>query len=150
MASYHPPGNHRASNMEDGSDSGYDIERQGQAWSRRSVNSSAFSHLEGRSYRFQPSQDSSNLATSLVPGSFTATSSSIRDETAQLAGMIMSDDEGTGSTVAHGSTISGKRTIRRRPIRNSSLLRALSPEEISVPLPRPSPPMESTRPGRAI
>ena len=99
VASYHPPGsNIRNSNMDDEYDSGYDIERQGSAWNRRSINSSAFSHLEGRSYRFQQSQDSGNLAKPLVPGSYTATSSSIRDETAQLAGMIMSDDEGAGST----------------------------------------------------
>ncbi|SPO28111.1 uncharacterized protein UTRI_04502_B [Ustilago trichophora] len=102
VASYHPPGsNHRASAMDtDENDSGYDIERQsGSAWNRRSINSSAFSHLEGRSYRFQQqSQDSKDLGTSLIPGSYTATSSSIRDETAQLAGMIMSDDEGNGST----------------------------------------------------
>ncbi|TKY89922.1 hypothetical protein EX895_001219 [Sporisorium graminicola] len=96
VASYHPPGNHRAT-MDDDTDSGYDLERQGAAWSRRSVNSSAFSHLEGRSYRFQPSQDPGPNASPLVPSSYTATSSSIRDETAQLAGMIMSDDEGTGS-----------------------------------------------------
>lgn len=83
--------------MDDENDSGYDIERQGSAWNRRSINSSAFSHLEGRSYRFQPAQDPGSHGSPLVPGSFTATSSSIRDETAQLAGMIMSDDEGTGS-----------------------------------------------------
>lgn len=99
VASYHPPGtSNRISTMDDEYDSGYDLERQGSAWNRRSINSSAFSHLEGRSYRFQQSQDSGNLGTSLVPGSYTATSSSIRDETAQLAGMIMSDDEGAGST----------------------------------------------------
>ncbi len=84
--------------MDIDSDSGYDIERQGTAWNRRSINSSAFSHLEGRSYRFQQSQDTSNPGTSIVPGSYTATFSSIRDETAQLAGMIMSDDEGNAST----------------------------------------------------
>ena len=101
VASYHPPG--RAA-MDDENDSSYDVERQsGSAWNRRSINSSAFSHLEGRSYRFQQSQDSNTLATSLVPGSYTATSSSIRDDTAQLAGMIMSDDEGNGS--ANGSHI---------------------------------------------
>ncbi|CBQ68399.1 conserved hypothetical protein (N-terminal fragment), partial [Sporisorium reilianum SRZ2] len=102
-----PPGakqdrsaNHRAAgaaNMDDDTDSGYDIERQGAAWNRRSVNSSAFSHLEGRSYRFQQSQDPGSNGSPLVPSSYTATSSSIRDETAQLAGMIMSDDEGAGS-----------------------------------------------------
>ncbi|ETS64143.1 vacuole protein [Moesziomyces aphidis] len=98
VTSYHPPSNNRSHGMDDDNDSGYDIERQGSGWNRRSVNSSAFSHLEGRSYRFQPSQDTASLATSLVPGSYTATSSSIRDETAQLAGMIMSDDEAQGST----------------------------------------------------
>ncbi|KAJ1033908.1 hypothetical protein NDA16_000116 [Ustilago loliicola] len=99
VASYHPPAsNNRNLNMDDEYDSGYDLERQGSASNRRSINSSAFSHLEGRSYRFQQSQDSANLGTSLVPGSYTATSSSIRDDTAQLAGMIMSDDQGAGST----------------------------------------------------
>ncbi|CDU25315.1 uncharacterized protein (N-terminal fragment) [Sporisorium scitamineum] len=98
VASYHPPANHRsAANMDDDTDSGYDLERQGAAWNRRSVNSSAFSHLEGRSYRFQQSQDPGTNGSPLVPGSYTATSSSIRGETAQLAGMIMSDDEGAGS-----------------------------------------------------
>ncbi|GAC92487.1 hypothetical protein PHSY_000040 [Pseudozyma hubeiensis SY62] len=103
VASYHPPGNNRAGNMDDDNDSGYDVERQASAWNRRSINSSAFSHLEGRSYRFQPAQDPGSHGSPLVPGSFTATSSSIRDETAQLAGMIMSDDEGTGS--GNGSNI---------------------------------------------
>ncbi len=67
MTSYHPPSSNRSHGMDDDNDSGYDIERQGSGWNRRSVNSSAFSHLEGRSYRFQPSQDPANLATSLVP-----------------------------------------------------------------------------------
>ncbi|SNX85208.1 uncharacterized protein MEPE_03917 [Melanopsichium pennsylvanicum] len=106
VASYHHPSSNPNRSMGDDEDydSGYDIERQGasgSAWNRRSINSSAFSHLEGRSHRFQQSQDAPNLATSLVPGSYTATSSSIRDDTAQLAGMIMSDDD----TSNNGSNI---------------------------------------------
>ncbi|PWZ03688.1 hypothetical protein BCV70DRAFT_21920 [Testicularia cyperi] len=82
-------------------ESGYDLERRGSGSGRHRMNSSAFSHLEGRSYRFQPTQDPSVLSGSLVPGSYTATSTSIRDNTAQLADMIMSDDDSS----ANGSRV---------------------------------------------
>ncbi|KAN0061125.1 hypothetical protein ACQY0O_006860 [Thecaphora frezii] len=72
-----------------------DLERQGYYGGSRAGNS-AFSHLEGRSYRFQPVQDSGSLSASILSGSYTATSDTIRDSTAHLAEMmLMSDEEAT-------------------------------------------------------
>ena len=89
--------------MYDADDLAADLERQTPAYSR--AGTSGFSNLEGRSYRFQPAQGSPSLSGSLVPGSYTATSNSIRDSTAQLADMLLMSDEDAASASASGSHI---------------------------------------------
>ncbi|EPQ26044.1 uncharacterized protein PFL1_06497 [Pseudozyma flocculosa PF-1] len=95
MSSYHP--------TQDDSpyDESVDLERQGSGGGsgissgNNRASNSAFSHLEGRSYRFQPAQDAGSLSASVLSGSYTATSGTIRDSTAHLAEMmLMSDEEG--------------------------------------------------------
>ncbi|PWN44571.1 hypothetical protein IE81DRAFT_310490 [Ceraceosorus guamensis] len=77
-----------------GDTSGLDYASEGEATRALNAGSSGF-HLEGRSYRFQPGMADGGL----YGRSYTATQNTIRDSTAQLAGMaLMSDDEGSNAS----------------------------------------------------
>ncbi|PWN52895.1 hypothetical protein IE53DRAFT_360421 [Violaceomyces palustris] len=118
-----------------------DIERQGAGYHRNQAAASAFSNLEGRSYRFSNvAHDAMSQGTSVVPGSYTATLHSIRDSTAQLADMaLMSDDESNNGNNSHifdqsfGDEIDGRRLNSPSVSGPSNLSKALLASQGSSP-----------------